>query len=251
MSDYTIVESYELPSKGKLYGVEMDPVVQLRSMTTAEEMRRLGNSDRPFGTLAAIIDDCLVTKLPISSYDLCIGDFTFLLHKLRIVTYGSEYRISTTCPWCGTAQEDEISLDDLEYKGDVEGARKCLEFDLPKSKKHIVLNIQTPRMLDNNALRAKELRAKTGSFDGDPAFIYSIQSLIKTVDGNPIDVVKGEDFVKNLPMADTNSILQHAQEFAKRVGLNADLAVNCQVCKFDYKTTFRENGEFFRPTVNI
>ena len=40
MKNNTIVESYVLPSKGKVYDVEVVPEVRIRSMTTAEEQKR-------------------------------------------------------------------------------------------------------------------------------------------------------------------------------------------------------------------
>ena len=37
--DYTIAETFTLPSEGKIYSQKVNPQVQLRSMTTEEEMR--------------------------------------------------------------------------------------------------------------------------------------------------------------------------------------------------------------------
>ena len=101
MEDYTIAEDYVLPSLGKVYDKAVNPNVKIRSMTTEEEMKRLGHTDKPRKLLAEIIDDCLIEKPGISSYDLCIGDFQYLMHKLRIVTYGSDYLMQTRCPLCG------------------------------------------------------------------------------------------------------------------------------------------------------
>ena len=38
---YTIAEGYELPSKGKIYSVAVNPHVELRSMYERDEMKRL------------------------------------------------------------------------------------------------------------------------------------------------------------------------------------------------------------------
>ena len=81
--DYTLTGNYVLPSLGKIYNCDVNPNVKLRSMTVAEEMKRLNSSDRPYKNLADIIDDCLIDKPGISSYDMCLGDFQYLLHKLR------------------------------------------------------------------------------------------------------------------------------------------------------------------------
>ena len=55
--DYTIAEFMTLPSEGKVYGELIDPQIELRSMTTAEEMRRLAPNDHQYENLCTIIDD--------------------------------------------------------------------------------------------------------------------------------------------------------------------------------------------------
>ena len=45
--EYTIAESYTLPSKGLVYEKPVNPKVTLRSMTVEEEMKRLAPSELP------------------------------------------------------------------------------------------------------------------------------------------------------------------------------------------------------------
>lgn len=99
-------------------------------------------------------------KAGISVYDMCLGDYQFLMHKLRVVTYGSEYKMIVTCPNCGETHEVKISLDDLEeieYDAKLEEYKKIR---LPVSNKEVTIKIQTPRSLDEIALRTKELKRK-------------------------------------------------------------------------------------------
>ena len=170
----TIVEQYTLPSLGKIYEQEINPEVKLRSMTTNEEMLRLSPSERSYKVLADIIDDCLLTKLPISSYDLCIGDFIYLLHKLRVTTYGPDYRTVSTCPFCGTSNERTINLDAMKWKTYSEDLNSLFEFDIPVSKKRIKIKAQTPRMIDNVSVKSKDLKTKASSAIGDPALLFNI-----------------------------------------------------------------------------
>ena len=79
--EYTIAEEYELPSKGKVYSKEVNPKVKLRSMTTEEEMKRLGHSPYVYKMFSELIDDCLVEKPNISTYDMCLGDYQYLFYK--------------------------------------------------------------------------------------------------------------------------------------------------------------------------
>ena len=110
-TNYTIAEGYTLPSKGKIYTEKMvNPHIELRSMTGREEMRRLSPSSTPLKTLADIIEDCCVEKPAIHVYDMSLGDYEFLLHKLRIVTYGEDYKVALRCPDCGELIEAVTKL---------------------------------------------------------------------------------------------------------------------------------------------
>nr|DAE18940.1 MAG TPA: baseplate protein [Siphoviridae sp. ctiOl67] len=140
MKDYTISESFTLPSKGLIYDTKFDPIVTIHSMQTRHEMMRLSPGEYPYKSLCDIIDDCMVNDIPISSYDMFFGDYQYLLYKLRTVTYGKEYKLSVTCPICGETYEGSIDLDELEVLDNVDSFNNYLEFDLPYSKKHVVLN---------------------------------------------------------------------------------------------------------------
>ena len=54
-TNYTIGEGVELPSKGLIYGKQVNPHIELRSMTARDEMKRLSPSTTQFKTLSDII----------------------------------------------------------------------------------------------------------------------------------------------------------------------------------------------------
>lgn len=248
MEDFTITGTYTLPSLGKVYSGNVNPDVTIRSMVTADEQKRLNPSDRPYKVMANIIDDCMIDKPNISAYDMCLGDYQYLLHKLRVVTYGTDYTLSTTCPWCGSVNEDTINLDEMGVSIYSDEIKELFELDLPRSKKHITLKMQTPRILDDITVRAKELRKRYSSEAGDSAFLLNIQSVIDTIDGKRMDAVQLEDFVRKLPMMDTNKIANTVDKINNAIGLNTGLECTCDVCGLDYTSPFRVTSEFFRPT---
>lgn len=151
-NNYTIAERYTLPSHGLLYDSDINSDIKLRSMTVRDEMKRMApsNDGTIYRVLAEVIDDCLIEKPGISSYDMCIGDFQFLMHKLRIVTYGPEYKISCKCPNCGNYDEYVVNLEDLSLDELKDFDKdKYLRLELPSSKKIVELNYNTPRILDS------------------------------------------------------------------------------------------------------
>lgn len=114
MAVSTIQETFTLPSKRQIYEKPINPEITLRSMTTMDELKRLSHSDLPYKNMCELIDDCMVGNNKFSSYDMCIGDYQFLLHKLRIVTYGTDYNIVVSCPNCRKVKEEKFNLEKLE-----------------------------------------------------------------------------------------------------------------------------------------
>ena len=110
----TIFETFILPSKGKIYDKAVNPTITLRSMTVMEEMKRLSPTDMPYKVMSDIIEDCMGEKPAIHVYDMCLGDYQYLLHKIRIVTYGSDYRMTVQCPNCNEITESVADLESLE-----------------------------------------------------------------------------------------------------------------------------------------
>ena len=158
---YTIAEGYELPSKGLIYDCPVNSHIELRSMTARDEMKRLAPSTTPLKILADIIEDCMLEKPAIHVYDMAVGDYEYLLHRLRVVTYSDSYKIGLTCPHCGEYFETNTHLDDLEVKDfDRDKFESLKTFTLPKSNHTITLKNQTPRILDTIEVKSKEMRRK-------------------------------------------------------------------------------------------
>ena len=251
MSDYVVAEEYTLPSLGKVYSENVNPVVKIKSMTTNQEMKRLAPSERAYKTICEIIDECLVENPGISSYDMCLADYQFLLHKLRVVTYGKDYKLEFTCPFCGSKEEATIDLDSLEVinAGDIDYG-DLQEFVLPKTKKKIRIKMQTPRMIDQISIQSKDLDKKSKGTQGDTAFLFTLEYMIESVDGEEIDSVRKEKFVRNLPMMDTNYIMKKAEKLVESFGIQTSIEKECPICGLDYTGSFRFTQEFFRPSID-
>jgi len=250
-NNYTIVETFTLPSKGLIYDPVVAPEITLRSMTTADEMRRLSNSEYQYKPMSDILDNCIVEGPQMSAYDMCIGDYQFLLYKLRIVTYGDDYKVETKCPYCGFTNSDKISLDAfpiLELSDDID---KYREFELPVSKNKIKIRFQTPRLLDQVDIRTREAKKKSEDKSIDFSTLYMLTSMIDTVDGIKYDSIKLENWLRDLPMKDTGTIFAYADKLNNTLGINAELEIDCALCGLTYKLPFRPGATFFRPEIDI
>lgn len=250
MMNYTIAESFTLPSEGKIYSKLISPQIKLRSMTTKEEMQRVSHSaDKQFEGLCSIIDACMVDNPGISSYDMCLGDYQFLLYKLRTVTYGSEYNGAAICPYCGSTNECTFSIDDLPIKTYTDEVEKYHEFELPVSHDIVKIRMRTPRMLDMINSKVTEYKAKQAS--ADSTLLYSIQMVIDTINGESPNPVYFTEWIKNLPMKDTNTIVNYSDKLDSMIGIDTKLFYKCDVCGSTFPSYLKQDQEFFRPNIKF
>lgn len=246
---YTIAETFELPSKGLIYDKEVSPCIKLKSMTAEHEMQRLNHSDRALKVMCDIIDDCMAEPCGISSYDMCIQDYQFALHRLRVVTYGPSYKASAQCPYCGSTNSTTVELDKIPLRYYTDECRQHLSFSLPKTEAHILLKFQTPRMIDEVVIRGKELRQQYPTYKGDFEYLANLMLMIKTVDGSSKMDFELEQYIKGLPAADANFILNKQDKFIQSFGMDNNISFVCDACGLTYKNPFRITSEFYRPTL--
>ena len=72
---------------------------------------------------------------------MILGDYQYLLHQLRIVTYGPMYKIANTCPYCFTTNEDVIDLSKINVMEYTEDINDMFLVDLPRTKHRIKLRM--------------------------------------------------------------------------------------------------------------
>lgn len=248
-TNYTIGEGFILPSMGKIYDKAVNPNVELRSMTARDEMKRLSPSTTQFKKLADIIEGCMIEKPAVHVYDMALGDYEFLLHKLRIVTYGPNYKMSVQCPHCFEMFEGEANLEQLQVVDFDEEKFKSLQtFTLPTSGDVVKIKFQTPRMLDEIEIQTKDAKRKYKSADAELELLFLLKNVIDEVNGNKMAPEKIETYINNLPAKDMLKIVNNLDALNTCVGLDGTIYLDCPHCGGEVRTSFRFGTEFFRPT---
>lgn len=247
-TNYTIAEGYELPSKGQVYDKPVDSHVELRSMTARDEMKRLGPSTATFKVMADIIEGCLIEHPAIHVYDMCLADYEYLLHKLRVVSYGADYKMAVRCPHCGKIQEAAVDLDSMKVKEfDLQTLNSYLEFKLPTLDKEIKLRLQTPRLLDKKESLAKDYSRRFKDSDMQYDILAQLMVSIESIDGVKYDDMKLEAFINKLPVKDMRKILNQIDKANNCMGLETLVYLGCAECGGEIAATFRIGPEFFGP----
>lgn len=248
-TNYTIGEGMELPSKGLIYDKPVNAYVELRSMTARDEMKRLSPSPARFKILADIIEDCMIEKPPIHVYDMTLGDYEYLLHRLRIVTYGDEYKVAIRCLHCNEITETVAHLEELQViPFDHAKFEELSTIKLPKKGDTVTLKFQTPRMLDEIEAETKELKRKFKDADISFDLLVLLKSIINTVNGVKLTSTQLEAYINNLPALDMTKLVNAIDELNALIGIKNDLSVVCNRCGGEVPTFFRFGSEFFRPT---
>ena len=248
-TNFTIMEGYELPSKGLIYSTRINPNVELRSMTAKEEMQILSNSRTPLKVLSDIIESCMIEKPAIHVYDMALGDYEFLLQRLRVVTFGNKYKVSVGCPTCGHFTNTEINLDKLEVNEfDENKWRDLVTITLPKTNQVVSLNFTTPRMMEENAAKAKEFARKYKGSDANFELLVTFTSAIDLIDGKKLSAYELENWINQLPALDLIKIRNSIDALNEYIGVDNTFFVTCDECKEEIKSFFRIGPEFFQPT---
>ena len=250
MRDYQnealLQKTVTLPSKGKLYN-GINPEVTLRGMTIRDEIIRLNASENEFKPLADVLDRCIISDLGMSAYDLCLGDFQFLLFQLRAITYGNTMTLETRCPYCGSFNHYDIAIDEIPLvRYTMDEIMDTANLELPITKERITLNPMTPRLLDKMKSEAKKAKKHTKAHEADlfiklSACIASIEDVDEEFD---ID-----DWLEKLPMMDINTILQYSNKLDTMIGLDLSTVLTCDTCGLDFESSITIGKDFFRPRV--
>ena len=248
MVEANVAETIILPSHGEVYEEEVNPEIVLSSMTTKHEMLRLSSNENSQRLMADIIDDCIQTDVGISAYDMCLADYQFLMLKLREVTFGNDYNMTVICPYCSARTDVDMDLDDLEIREFTDESLEYSEIELPVSGDTIALTLQTPRMIDTINKQVKQAQRKTHTRENQN-ILYTMLNSIIAKNGEKFNTIAEEQWLRNLPLADTNYIMDAIDKLNSSFGIVMAVDTTCNVCGEDIVVPFLVNGSFFRPSV--
>lgn len=250
----SVTETYTIPSKGLLYGVEgktFPEDVVIRSMTTFEEKMRLGNQGF-WKTMCSILDAVIVSPEEFKSEYATLFDFYFLMYKMRVVSYGPTYKVQVTCPHCRKQSTIPVDLDSLEVNYLSEDVKEPFKIGpLPRSKD--VIECRFMRVSDsiNNEKKVKDTLAKSPDYVGDPSYIFNLVSKIVSVNGEQKTPIELQMYVEEMQAMDSSYLNQAYNKFVGDVGMKTICHETCPSCGESIEFDLPFNSEFFRPTFDF
>lgn len=239
-AEYT--ESYQLPSRGILYE-DIPEEVTIRNMTTSEEKTLLGSGN----AIDRVMEKCMVEPNDLDLGELIVPDKHFLLLKLRILSYGSDYHVTYTCQnrTCGEKHEYKIDLDDLDIMYLDDDFVEPFEIILPMSGDTLELRILRDKDVKKIDKRAKKIKRKTKGRAGRMDYIYRMARYIVSVNGEDKTTDEAKGYVEKLHARDSAYIKDRMGKV--EVGYDTKIYRDCPYCGSEVEFELPITEEFFRP----
>lgn len=242
----SIQETYDLPSRG-LLGTDVPKNVTLRAMSTMDEKMRLSGSGLTL--MPDLIKNCIVSPANVDTYKFPLFDIQFLMYKLRVITYGSDYKVTLRCPTCGATKEISVNLDEIPVVELPDGfTDKFTIGPLPVSGDTIeckLLNVYDYIEIERESRR---ILSKFKDYVGDPEMILNLQHKIVTVNSEEVPTYKIQSYVENMNARDLRFFNIEYEKIAGGYGLDTDMFEVCDKCGSDIEYALPMTSEFFRPT---
>ena len=252
-SKSAVQEVYQLPSRNILYkyGDDFNGEVTIRSMTTFEEKNRLG-SQGFWQTISGILNSVVISPEGFSAEDMTLFDFYFLMYKMRVVSYGPNYKVNIKCPHCGKTISSTINLDELNVNYMEDTFKEPFEIGpLPRSGDILTCRLTRVRDTIADERKAKDILRDYPDYIGDPEYILKRVSQIVKVNGDEVPPALLKTYVEEMQALDSAYFAQAYEHAIGNYGLETTCHEVCSSCgeSFDYALPF--NSEFFRPTFDF
>lgn len=238
-----------LPSKGLLNPEIPDGIVVQRCMMVSDQKYLLSNNQSSGNQIHQLIQRTITEPKEFDVSALTLPDTLYLLFKLRILSYGSEYKFRTRCPECGRKIDVTVDLSELPVETLEEGFSDSLVVELPHRKDTVYTRVLTNADMDEVNEEIK--RRKRKNPDDESAYTLRIVKSIEKIKiakdkselTHPIDI---ERYVNSLTDLDASAII--AARDSVSFGVAPVVERVCPECKEYIDISLSFSGDFFRPS---
>lgn len=237
-------ELIPLPSRGLLYQTCEDEeikngFIRLFPLTLSEEEILTTQKFLKTGVATRMIfDNCIASN--IDATDILTFDSTYLLYRLRQISYGDDYTIDLKCPESSCEREfkETIKISELKFEELEKDVIEPLIVKLPMSQ--YTVSLVYPRVIHSEKLYMKQ----KNSDENNTRLLNLIITTVSIQDekGKELSPKDWEEFYKALPAGDRAKLTD-----ATRVDTGIDkIKCICPHCGASWSETVPIGAEFFR-----
>lgn len=256
--DYLYTEEVQIPSMGLLNPELPDGKVTLRCVEIRDQKYLGGTKLIHDNKAVELLSRCVIAPDTFNVNNLTQIDLFYLLVKLRVLSYGNNYKFITRCPMCGNQTTVNVDLTNLEVTKLENFDSESLKIVLPRRGDTVYTHMQTQGDTEEIDKEVQRLRTKfKDNLEGNPEITLSIAKIISkielkepnefgdTVLDNSVDIL---NYVENLTDLDALAIQSTLDDID--FGINSMCTTTCDRCNTEITVPLRTTAEFFRPRFN-
>lgn len=243
MSEY-ITDVY-LPTKGRIYPEETNITekVRLRSMTTNEEKIIYGSTDN---AIEEVLQACVVEPEGLKVGELIAADSMVMLIDLRMLSYGTDYRVGFQCSECGKKNAEFVyDLTDLEKYDLPEDFEEPIEIELPRSGDTLGVFLLRNKDFRDIEKWEKRINKKSPDIAGNIGYILRMASQIKQINGEEVSPMDAKQYVEKMQGMDSAYFWSSLNKI--QIGYDLMIQKECSFCGAENEFELPVTSEFFRP----
>lgn len=241
-----------LPSRG-LFNPEIPEgkLVQ-RCMMVADQKFLSGSNQSAGSSVHQLIQRTTTSPEGFDVSKLTLPDTLYLLFKLRILSYGKDYKFRTKCPECGKKIDVTIDLSELSVETLEEGYEDQLVVKLPHRGDTVYTKVLINEDIDEVNREVKRRKRRNPEDDSDYVLriVRSIEKIeLKEANKDGKKELTGsldiERYVSALTDLDAASIISARDSV--RYGIMPTVEQVCPECGEYIDVNINFSSDFFRP----
>lgn len=248
-------QQIKLPSQGFLNPEIPGGILTQRCMMVTDQKFLNGTNQSANSSLHELLNRTTTQPEGFDVSRLTATDTLYMLFKLRILSYGEDYKFITRCPECGKKIEVSIKLSDLPVTTLEEDYAEKLSGKLPHRGDTVYTRILTNQ--DSEEIDREIKRRKKRNPEDESGYILRIARGIEKIelvepDKNGKKELTGsldiERYVGNLTDLDARAIMSIRDSI--NYGIDTLIEQICPECGEYIDINVRFSSEFFRPTIS-
>lgn len=243
---HIIQDKVKMISRGLVPNIP--PEVTIRAIQRKDKKKLLMTN--PDDVLLALLQASIISPQNFNVYNLYSFESTYLLYRLRVLTYGNEHKYHDTCPHCRGDNEIEVNLSEVPIIPVPDDFKPIFNITLPVSGVTLTCKLLNEGELISVRKKAAELEEKTGNMSALGDLLW--ESRICAINGNekvaPIEITQ---FLDDLIDYDNEYLMYHYNKQIGNYGLQTNLTTKCDICGKTFNSEIPSIYTFFRPTFEI
>lgn len=238
-----ITDNVKMITKGLIPGVPKEVII--KPIQRKDKKKVLMNS-KGEGIIMGLLQSSIVSPTDFDVYNLLPFETQYLLYRLRVLTYGDEYKYIENCPHCGHGNELELPLNEMPIKEVPDDFKIQFDIKLPRIGHVLTCRLLNEREYLNASKTADEIRENFNSENDAADVIW--QARIVAINGdNSLTPIQKSQYLDELIDLDFEYLTHEYFKAEGNYGLQSEFTYTCENCNKLVESNMPSVYTFFRP----